>query len=493
MIHPATKKTFSPKYAPWHFILFLVFFILDGLTFYSNLIGAATALNLFLKLALIFLSLFFFLNSATGSKQKAGLIVLTIELLYLYFGPIYDNIKQMFTGDYISYTYFIPPFFVLSVIILIKEFRSIRPFKQLTFYLNIVTLSLVTYQALLLYTQASPSKSMLDNNFPIKYNDKVTDNRIGKKPDIFLVVFDAYLNTTGLKEKFNYDNTRLDNFLTQNGFYLFNNTLSDYYYTQYSMASVLNMSLINTDLIESKNNFNKAYANFLNLIQENMVLDILTEEGYSIINLSLFKLQDTPPSFEQPLQSSNQNLLLERSLYYKFRQDISIEGFIAKNKLSFLYNYFRHPIEKYNEKNLEQFRNSITPGPFPKFVYAHFLMPHDPYFYDSTGNKLNAEDYLNPEKYLGYAIYSREKIIELVNLIQTQTNGNSIIILMSDHGPHLNEEKLPNINRKNLFSIYLPNKNYSGLNDSLSISNSFRIVFNKYFNQQFPLLPPNVK
>ena len=37
-------------------------------------------------------------------------------------------------------------------------------------------------------------------------------------------------------------------------------------------------------------------------------------------------------------------------------------------------------------------------------------------------------------------------------------------------------------------AIYLPDRDYSTLYDSMTNVNEFRIIFNKTFNQKFPLL-----
>ena len=61
-----------------------------------------------------------------------------------------------------------------------------------------------------------------------------------------------------------------------------------------------------------------------------------------------------------------------------------------------------------------------------------------------------------------------------------------IIIIQSDHGSHL-------INLKettSIFSaIYFSNENYSDLTNNYNSVNTFRYIFNKYFQQTFKYLP----
>lgn len=474
----------SIKYFPYHFILFLLFFVLDGLTFFKPLISISSSLNLFAILLIVSILIFAIFTKITKNVQKSGLIVLSTEIGYLYFGVIYDNIKQILK-EHISYTIFVPPFLTIAIYTLYKLFKRKSSFYRSTFCANCVCLFLLGYQ-LVLFLQTVPEKNFVLSNYSISYKEsnKLTEPH---KPDIFFIVFDAYLNTSGLKERFQYDNSDLDTFLTKKGFYVFGNTISDYRYTQYSIASVFNMSLLDTAGIQSEENFNKAYATYIQLINKNPVLDVLQKEGYTIFNLSPFKIADISPMFYQPLQPSNQNLLMEKSFFNKIRQDITLEGFIKKYNLFFLYKFIEHPIKKYNDASLVELKGITSKhSTHPKFVYVHVLMPHAPYFYDSLGNNVNPKNFLADENYLGYSVYCKEKIKEIVTNIQT--NPNTVIMLISDHGPHIDPKGIPNINRKNLFSIYLPNEQYSGLNDSLSIYNSFKILFDDYFpNLKFSL------
>lgn len=405
------------------------------------------------------------------------MITLSIEISYLYFGVFYDNIRQIFR-EHISYTFFVPIYLAIVLYIIYLLYKKNSSFNKSTYYLNCVCLFILGYQFWPFF-QSPSEKKFVFQNYELNPGNlkKLSDS---SKPDIYFVVFDAYLNTTGLRERFQYNNSDLDTFLAHKGFYVFSKTLSEYVFTQYSIASVFNMNLLDTATIHSQENFNKSYATYIQLINRNPVLDILQKEGYSILNLSPFKIADISPTFYQPLQPSNQNLLMEKSFFNKIRQDITLEGFIIKHNLYFLYNFFEHPIKKYNDATLLELQNIINKNlSHPKFTYAHFLMPHSPYFKDSCGNNVNPKYFLDDKYYLGYSVYCKTKIKEIVNLIQSKPN--TAIILISDHGPHIDSKGIPDISRKNLFSIYLPNKQYSELNDSLSIYNSFRILFKNYF------------
>jgi arylsulfatase A-like enzyme len=122
-------------------------------------------------------------------------------------------------------------------------------------------------------------------------------------------------------------------------------------------------------------------------------------------------------------------------------------------------------------------------------------MPHPPYYYDRYGtptdNSVIYRQYKDDPtlSYLDYLLYTNEQIKEMINTIRTNS-PNAIIILLSDHGYRKRFDKTvkePPHFFENLNAIYYPDHNYSGLYDSITNVNLFRVVLNKTFNQHFPL------
>lgn len=142
-----------------------------------------------------------------------------------------------------------------------------------------------------------------------------------------------------------------------------------------------------------------------------------------------------------------------------------------------------------------------SPGK-PKFIYTHFMMPHIPYLYDSTGREIRI-DYSNlgtmPEQqfdnaYLQYLVYASNMVSGLVKDIQEATKGNAVIMIMSDHGYRgMPGEKRPVPWMNNLNAVYIPGKDYRLFYDSVSNVNQFRILFNTLFKTGLPLLPDNMR
>jgi hypothetical protein len=130
----------------------------------------------------------------------------------------------------------------------------------------------------------------------------------------------------------------------------------------------------------------------------------------------------------------------------------------------------------------------------PKFVYTHLIMPHFPYYFDKDGLPRELKDMetineKNQDHYVEYLQYTNRVLIELIDNILAKSQKPPVILLVSDHGFR---EFSNVVDHKyyftNLMSIYMPDRNYEGFYDKMSNVNLFRILFNKQFHQQFPLL-----
>jgi hypothetical protein len=140
-----------------------------------------------------------------------------------------------------------------------------------------------------------------------------------------------------------------------------------------------------------------------------------------------------------------------------------------------------------------------TPG--PKFVFAHILAPHAPFLFDEDGNPVRFyRTGLEQTKanYIDQLILINSKIEEMVREILAESEVDPIIILQGDTGPPYGfepqtaqEEPSDEIYQQNmriLNAYYLPNFGVDGPYKGITPVNTFRLIFNFYFDTAFPLL-----
>lgn len=130
----------------------------------------------------------------------------------------------------------------------------------------------------------------------------------------------------------------------------------------------------------------------------------------------------------------------------------------------------------------------------PKFVYTHFTRPHHPYFVDRNGLPPVVADSLKgfvriQKEYTEHLLYTNNRLLQLIDHILTNSAIPPVILLAGDHGfRQFSNQTDHKYYFMNLCAVYLPGGNYSGFYDGLSPVNTFRVILNSQFGQQFPLL-----
>ena len=122
-------------------------------------------------------------------------------------------------------------------------------------------------------------------------------------------------------------------------------------------------------------------------------------------------------------------------------------------------------------------------------------MPHYPYYYNEHLQLRNEKDLVADEdpghidSYIKYLPYTNQKLRELIDTIQKNTNRSAVIILMGDHGFRTKTDDGDRSHYfKNLNAVYFPNGDYRLMTDSISTVNQFRTIFNSLYKQKLPLL-----
>ena len=149
--------------------------------------------------------------------------------------------------------------------------------------------------------------------------------------------------------------------------------------------------------------------------------------------------------------------------------------------------------------------------PGPKFVYAHILVGHAPFVFGARGERVNRADAYtwtnldqDRDEYIkGYrdqVSYLNGELRETLTSIIEKSARSPVIVVFGDHGPasRLSFYDLEGTDVKERYSIlnayHLPptetNLSSSATDPYPSISpvNTFRVIFNRYFGTDYPLL-----
>ena len=319
-------------------------------------------------------------------------------------------------------------------------------------------------------------------------------DEVKAKPDVYFLLFDGYPGQKSLMDSFNFDNKSMYDFLEKESFV--NLKISaNYDYTLFSMSSLFNMRYVplGYTLPEPiQRDFQKRQAE----IKEAQVFTIFEKMGYKIINNSIFDIKNSAGISEKNSFILGHKLLLtDKILFNRIDRDIGVGILdnIAK-RIPFLIDHSFFSRRENNANVENKMSKTLSEKETPVFCYAHFLLPHEPYFYDSLGKEISKDtieiqSWRYKPAFISYLKYSNTVIKKMINSIR-EKKPNAIIILMSDHGfRSFNSEAMYQEARfNNICSVYFPNKNYSTVSERITNINFFPFFFNAQFNQHLPYL-----
>ncbi|MEP7144547.1 MAG: sulfatase-like hydrolase/transferase [Ferruginibacter sp.] len=477
------------KTIPWFPFLLVAFFILHGTVENFGFIYPIEILKTGVTILCWVALLFLITRLIVKNRIYAALICFFISGWLLFFGAIYDWVKSLRLLHWIhSYTLFIPFMLCTIVIFILLMRRKINLQNKLCLYLNVLLLVYCLYDLGHVII-----KSFKSTNQTIYSNINFDTSLVKAKPNVYLLLFDEYPGYKSLKDSFAFSNDRLYQFLLSKDFKILP-TFSNYNMTYYSMASMLNMHYIDKPFDPLQNTMEDDQLR-IREIKNAMAIRYFKSMGYSFTNYSIFDILDQPSVKGNSFVISQATLLTHKIFFNKILRDLGWHFISGKYKIPFIEHIYMQ--EDRNNKMIEKELSDANPkiSPAPKFVYAHFNMPHPPIFCDSSGNNLSASQifdpvtYTNKQAFLSYLKFANKTIEKLVEDL-SKADKNAIVIVMSDHGYRGYNNN--NVNDPLLFdnfcAVRFPDKNYLTVKEKWSNVNFFMYLFNCEFNQAIPYL-----
>lgn len=476
------------KNFPFFLVTLPLFFVLHGYRENYGFIDVRDvgilAAGYIIGTLLLFLTLFIIFRKT----KPAAIATALLMVLFFFFSALHDFFTEHQTLKPFSKYSILLSVSVAGLLLLFIYFVQKQHTRQrFYFYLNLLMLLYIGLDIGALLVQAfgiikKPSFSV--EGMPFKSCDTCT------KPTIYFLLFDEYASSVSLRERFDFKND-LDSFLLSEGFSIQTKSFGNYDFTPFSIASILNMSYIkgldNPDAISVED-----YSKSASLIRNAVLMDILSGQGYDIINYSIFDLKGHPAITEESMLPVKTKLITGRTLSSVLVKDI---GWM---RARYFPSFARDMMQVYrinNNKFIElvsQF--AMADRKNPAFVYAHLEMPHPPYYYNKNGER-RADSLLFmetktelPAVYLDYLQYTNMEIRKLIRKIRVG-DPSAVIVLMGDHGyRHLLSAKTRLNLLQNMNAVFIPAGKKIQLYDSISGVNQFRVLLNGLFDQQYSLL-----
>jgi hypothetical protein len=481
---------------PMHLFFFSLFPVLSlySRNFEQTLPDQIIKPTVFLLFVATFGSLL--LGMFTKSIIKSSLIMSVLIFLNFTFYHVYNPaLKNLRLNPPFIATIFLT-FLVVTIFVIVYYIITIKSNLDVWVRLtNWTSFSLVIVPAIVILISSSNIRqySRKADNVLAHFEPNPNKQNIIKR-DIYYLIFDRYGSSRIYKQYYDFDNSNVEDYLENNGFYIAKGAHSNYLKTAHSLASSLNMDYIN-DLAEIYGDDYSSWNPLYFKLQNYAVQGYLDNLGYKTIHFGSWWAYTSHDNYSDVNVNISAMSEFETSLYKTSAAYIIGQYFGLYNKNKTQWERVRYQMEKLKE---------IPNDPESTFVFAHFILPHPPFVFDANGNFVNYDDenFKLDDKYLEQLKYTNTLIKELVRDLLSAQGPKPIIVIQSDEGPYpdryasdlygFNWTKATpeEIDEKTgiLNAYYLPNIDVSGLYPTISPVNSFRFIFDNYFGTNLGLI-----
>jgi len=478
---------------PFFYFLLPIFLLLHIENEYNHLIIYRFVyfeiIQLLIAALLIFLGCLLFFREMT----KGSLFAFGFLLLYYYFCDLKDFLQSKHPGFFSSYLFLFPILFLVLLLLFILVRKSKSSFRQLFLYLNILLIILVGWECVSFPFRPGKNESDLGDKQK-KFSKEYQSCASCTKPDIYYFVFNGYASSAILKSEFAFDNP-MDYLLSLNGFYVTQHSRSNYNLSPYSVGSVLNLDYL-PGLKSGPPKSKKDYLSVIATVNQSELFPVLEKEGYKIYNNSIFNIDNIPSSIPSYDYWEINQVYARHNIFWKADQDIGwiIRRFLGIGSRNASQRAHTDARNRHFQQTIESTLSTIgTTINQPKFIYSYFMLPNAPYSFDSVGNGNNAKPQPSNweesrQSYIDQLKYTNLVIKNLVGTILKNRKRPTVIIVQGDRGFHFEEPSKEQRQFENFNAYYFSNEKYIQIKDSVSNVNTFRFVFNAFFDKKLPLL-----
>jgi len=322
-------------------------------------------------------------------------------------------------------------------------------------------------------------------------------------PDVYNIILDRYAGSLALDEIYDFDNEPFLTALEARGFNVARRAHANYIKTPLSLGSSLNLDYLDVEALKAAADSGKDREPAHQLLRDHLVVPTaLKALGYQYVHVSNWW---TP---------SVTNVDADRVFHYEGQDEFSTV-LSQMTLLRAINEPQAAPTDPWDWRILRAHTSyeldrldEIPALPGPKFVFAHLLIPHDPYVFDADGsfmNRAQVEAQGQPESYRRQLTYANSRMLRLVDRIIAGSGSDAIIMIQADEGPfparyradewgfEWRDASDAELEEKFgiLYAMRVPGADLeaAGFHDAITPVNTFRLIFNTRFGTDLPLLP----
>jgi len=474
-----------------HPFLFAIYPILFLFAFNIDVVSPEEIVLPILITLLVAVSLWISLSFILKNQYKSGFIVSLGLILFFSYGHSYILFEE-FSGELISHIILGSIFLIIFIIGTYFFIRIKNKLNKVTTIVNVVAISLIAISFINIGTYYSETNYFFEpEGVEIDYDVEKSKN-VDVYPDIYAIILDEYADSDMLMKYLDFDNQEFISFLEERGFHVASESYSNYPKTRSSIPSTLDMDYLH--LKTDERGVLLTNDGLLYLTSNNQVMKHLKSKGYIIVNIS----SGNPPI---------KYLDVADYWFCNYKDELTSEFFTLLIHTSMINPLNVYLVEAKREQILCGFKkltNLDDISEKPKFVFAHFKLPHQPYVFGPNGEStlefstvvMQTEKDWIAEKYLNQLQFANKKMKVVIEKLLSEEDP-PVIIIFSDHGfRHGGSEKgtkeFLQKRFNNFKAYYFPDKERNSVLEETTNVNIFRILFNLYFNDNFEILDDRV-
>ncbi len=447
------------------------------------------------------LILFVVLRLALRNTLQAGLVVSLFLVLFFTYGQVYNLLKEssLVVAGLARHRYLIIVYAGLFILGLIAVFRGRKDYQNANLTLNLVGVLLLVFPVyqVVRYAIITPA----GQTFAEKWTPTVkltAGSSQGNRPDVYYIILDGYSRADVIQKDLGYDNTPFLEQLRGLGFVIPQCSRSNYDATHTSLTSSLNMEQLPA-IFHWTADQGLAPENVWGFLKHSQVRKQFEKLGYKIVafdtgfewtrlrDADLYLTRTTTPLGIQWI-TPFEKILVDSTLVSVYT-DWQTQAY--QNKFTEL----NHPKSYFI--NQEKFKLTELPKiakiDGPTFTFAHILIPHVPFVFSPEGILTDpgyfsgkSEDPINGQYfrdgYIDEIRFDNQQMIPILTYILKNSSTPPIIVIQADHG--FGGNRFPILN-----AYYLPGVGSQKIYPTVSPVNTFRIIFDTYFEGSYGLLP----
>jgi hypothetical protein len=437
---------------------------------------------------------------AFRNPQKGALLVSTFLVLLLVYDTVFGGIDRWEIAGWRfgRQRYALLACYGFLACVAVSLYRTRRPLATINGFLTVVTAGMLlvpaftvvpTYLGRELHAQSDSW-----GQEPLQ-----SSRQPSPLPDIYYLIFDRYGDARTIQDSYGYDNRPFYRYLQAKGFYVADSSRSNYIKTPLSLASSLNLTLLDDSTLGASPD-STDWASSYRMLEHHRLGRFLQARGYTYVHAGSWWWPTRRNAYaarkinSYPWTPRPVLVLLDSGLVHQFLYRMRSPWLDDRR-------------QQWNRVNLDMAELGTVPAlPGPKFVFAHVLVPHPPYVFNRDGSFLTESDanrHTDQQSYVNQLIATNTKITALIDHILSDSKTPPIIVLQGDEGPYPLGTREGRFNwhgatRAQLLeksgilnAYYLPGGKSRLLYPSITPVNSFRVILNEYFGTGLPLLPDN--